>query len=147
MHASLQQGRKSDFLWTCDVFTASSSHVQYFFVVERNGHYFILNFVFPLIITVTFSYLCFWLPFELFDRVALTVTIATAIFDICWVIIELRPKVAQESWMDLFQAKCIVLTALPAVETIVLSHVIYLIEKRQLLREAKELEIKSLLKQ
>eukprot|EP01054_Gregarina_sp_Poly1_P010826 Gregarina_sp_Poly_1__10825@NODE_836_length_6052_cov_95_155221_g604_i0_p1_GENE_NODE_836_length_6052_cov_95_155221_g604_i0NODE_836_length_6052_cov_95_155221_g604_i0_p1_ORF_typecomplete_len736_score73_50Neur_chan_LBD/PF02931_23/1_1e05Neur_chan_memb/PF02932_16/0_00047Neur_chan_memb/PF02932_16/1_1e02_NODE_836_length_6052_cov_95_155221_g604_i09623169 len=123
------------------------SSAQFFFLLKRKAHFYILNFVWPLILTVTFSYLSFWLPFEWFDRVSLTVTICTAIFDIVWLIMELRPAVASEAWIDGLQSKCIMLTALPAVETIILSHVVGLLRKWELNEKKQQGRMKRLWKQ
>lgn len=69
-----------------------------------------------------FGYLSFWLPFYWYDRIVLSVSIVLTVFAVMLFTANARPPMGDDTWLDIYQAGCIVLCTIPAIETVVISH-------------------------
>eukprot|EP01054_Gregarina_sp_Poly1_P000236 Gregarina_sp_Poly_1__235@NODE_1054_length_5221_cov_28_606131_g247_i1_p1_GENE_NODE_1054_length_5221_cov_28_606131_g247_i1NODE_1054_length_5221_cov_28_606131_g247_i1_p1_ORF_typecomplete_len1049_score184_92Neur_chan_memb/PF02932_16/2_8e12Neur_chan_memb/PF02932_16/2e03Neur_chan_LBD/PF02931_23/3_9e10PMT_4TMC/PF16192_5/0_32PMT_4TMC/PF16192_5/56Sirohm_synth_C/PF14823_6/0_46MerC/PF03203_14/6_1e02MerC/PF03203_14/1_6_NODE_1054_length_5221_cov_28_606131_g247_i114464592 len=101
--------------------TDVTTNLRYLIILSRDPDYYISNFVWPLALVTLFGYLSFWLPFQMYDRVNLSVTILLAVFAIMFITADARPPLGHDTWLDIYQAGCIALSMIPAVETIIIS--------------------------
>eukprot|EP00915_Cephaloidophora_sp_WS-2016_P008088 GHVH01011178.1.p1 GENE.GHVH01011178.1~~GHVH01011178.1.p1 ORF type:complete len:583 (+),score=69.50 GHVH01011178.1:52-1800(+) len=95
--------------------------VAYVLRMRRLPHYFNINLIWPLTTMMFFSYLTFWLPFRVYDRVCLTVMVLFTVFSIMSVLVADRPPYEFQTWLDDFISGTTILCMLPAFETILLT--------------------------
>ncbi|KAH0486227.1 MAG: uncharacterized protein KVP18_003234 [Porospora cf. gigantea A] len=57
-----------------------------------------------------------------YDRIVLSVSIVLTVFAVMLFTANARPPMGDDTWLDIYQAGCIVLCTVPAIETVVISH-------------------------
>lgn len=125
--------------------------------VRRQGYYYLMNFVYPLLVMWLLSYLTFFLSFEENDRVGIIMAVVWTVTAIMFLTAKERPYNFTDSWIDLFQAVTIILCVFPAVEAVLVSrlkthikgrfdliHKTYEESKEKALRRMRESRLKQL---
>eukprot|EP00921_Rhytidocystis_pertsovi_P001576 GHVQ01002679.1.p1 GENE.GHVQ01002679.1~~GHVQ01002679.1.p1 ORF type:complete len:733 (+),score=71.00 GHVQ01002679.1:406-2604(+) len=112
--------------------------VVYRLTFRRKAHYYLVNFVWPLSLMVLVAYISFWVPFYMFDRLALLLSVLIAVFALMFITAGNRPPSAGDTWLDRFQAGVIILCLIPAVETVCVTRLHTVLAKRSEIRHREQ---------
>eukprot|EP01053_Blabericola_migrator_P002853 Blabericola_migrator_1__2852@NODE_1817_length_3743_cov_56_668118_g1167_i0_p1_GENE_NODE_1817_length_3743_cov_56_668118_g1167_i0NODE_1817_length_3743_cov_56_668118_g1167_i0_p1_ORF_typecomplete_len1025_score149_06Neur_chan_LBD/PF02931_23/2_1e15Neur_chan_memb/PF02932_16/3_4e06Neur_chan_memb/PF02932_16/3_4e02DUF443/PF04276_12/2_1e02DUF443/PF04276_12/1_5DUF443/PF04276_12/1_2e03_NODE_1817_length_3743_cov_56_668118_g1167_i0293076 len=96
-------------------------YIEVAILFRREGSYYLLNFVFPMIVMWLLAYATFFLPFEEHDRVSIIMSVVWTITTIMFLTADARPSNFQDSWIDSFQAGSLVLCIFPALEAVMVA--------------------------
>eukprot|EP01054_Gregarina_sp_Poly1_P008064 Gregarina_sp_Poly_1__8063@NODE_463_length_8191_cov_61_524372_g377_i0_p4_GENE_NODE_463_length_8191_cov_61_524372_g377_i0NODE_463_length_8191_cov_61_524372_g377_i0_p4_ORF_typecomplete_len417_score53_68Neur_chan_memb/PF02932_16/1_4e067TMRDISM_7TM/PF07695_11/0_127TMRDISM_7TM/PF07695_11/6_4e03DUF2569/PF10754_9/0_44_NODE_463_length_8191_cov_61_524372_g377_i015492799 len=109
------------FTHTARVLDIEMPHMELSLLFRREGSYYLLNFVFPMIVMWLLAYATFFLPFEEHDRVSIIMSVVWTITAIMFLTADARPNNFQDSWIDTFQAGSLVICVFPALEAVLVA--------------------------
>jgi hypothetical protein len=94
--------------------------VVYSIKLQRHTRYYIVNYILPLGTLVVLSAMTFWLRIDSGERQGYQVTMLLAVFAVAYLAAERLPASPTDTWIEEFQTWCLILTVVPAVESVVL---------------------------
>jgi len=94
--------------------------VVYSIKLERHSRFYIVNYILPLCTLVVLSAWTFWLRIDSGERQGFQVTMLLAVFAVAYLAAERLPASPTDTWIEEFQTWCLILTVIPAVESVLL---------------------------
>jgi len=104
-----------------------AERVAYVLKVKRNPLYYNLCIIWPLIIMMLFAYLNFWLPFNMYDRISLTVMELLTVYSIMEISSARRPSYRYSTWLEEFISGATIICIFPAFETILVTSLVEIV--------------------
>jgi len=92
--------------------------VQVWMQITRHGHYYVVNFICPMLLMVMLSWISFWIPWAASDRIQFMVTVVLTVMAVNFITAEKRPAYKEDMWLDLFQTRTLLLVVLTTFFTV-----------------------------
>jgi hypothetical protein len=106
-------------------------------VLRRFAHYYIVNFIIPLLCMILMAWITFWIPLESMERIAYATTMLLSVIATNFITADKRPATSGSMWLDYFQNACFLAALFPVIETIVLHRLMSLDEETRKLLKSK----------
>eukprot|EP00747_Dinoflagellata_sp_TGD_P168565 gnl/TRDRNA2_/TRDRNA2_195239_c0_seq1.p1 gnl/TRDRNA2_/TRDRNA2_195239_c0~~gnl/TRDRNA2_/TRDRNA2_195239_c0_seq1.p1 ORF type:complete len:647 (-),score=80.72 gnl/TRDRNA2_/TRDRNA2_195239_c0_seq1:120-1961(-) len=89
-------------------------------VINRHGHYYVINFICPMILMLWLSWMSMILPVKASDRVTYMVTIVLTVMAVNFITAERLPATNSDMWLDKFHACTLLAVVLVTIYTVVI---------------------------
>jgi len=97
--------------------------------LTRFAHYYVTNFILPMMTMIMLSWLTFFIPLDMGDRLAYSITIMLNAMALNLLTADKRPAVKTSMWLDQFQTTAFIFVFVPTIETVVLQRIMNIYEK------------------
>jgi len=77
--------------------------------ITRHGHYYVVNYICPIMLMVMLTWVSFWIPLQVSDRVSYTVTVVLTVMAVNFITADKRPATDTDMWLDNFQTATLLL--------------------------------------
>jgi hypothetical protein len=89
--------------------------------IARHGHYYVVNFICPILLMLMLTWISFWITKAASDRIMFMVTIVLTVMAVNFITAEKRPATDTDMWLDQFQTRTLLLVVTVTFYTVWLS--------------------------
>eukprot|EP00928_Gymnodinium_smaydae_P009557 TRINITY_DN13583_c0_g1_i5.p1 TRINITY_DN13583_c0_g1~~TRINITY_DN13583_c0_g1_i5.p1 ORF type:complete len:576 (+),score=59.60 TRINITY_DN13583_c0_g1_i5:71-1798(+) len=86
--------------------------------IARHAHYYVVNFICPMMLMVMLTWISFWIPANTSDRIQYMVTIVLTVMAVNFITAEKRPATDDDTWLDNFQCRTLLLVVFTTFYTV-----------------------------